>query len=141
MIATVVIPSDAYPNTTFESGTLQFLLHPAAKAETCQPFATEPGSARDGASGTVSIQGIAFTWHERSSVETETRHVRRTFAGYSAGTCYEFRAEVDTFAKADQDEATTPAVTKKILRTLEKIVLSVQLEPKSASAPIKMTSL
>lgn len=139
LIATVSIPSDAYPNTTFESGTLQFLVHRAA-TESCQPFATEPGSARDGASGTASIQGIPFAWRERSSIETETRHVRREYAGYSAGTCYEFRAEVDTFAKADQDEETTPAVTKKILRILEKIVLSVQIEPKSASAPTRPTT-
>lgn len=140
LIATVSIPSDAYPNTTFEGGTLQFLAHPAAKAEACQPFATEPRSARDGTSGTVSIQGMAFAWRERSSVETETRHVRREYAGYSAGTCYDFYAEVDTYAKADQDDETTPVVTKRIMRTLEKIVLSLQLEPASASAPTKMTT-
>ena len=137
LIATVSIPSDAYPNTTFESGTLQFLMHRAATAESCQPFATEPGSARDGASGTVSIQGIPFAWRERSSSDTETRHMRREYTGYSAGVCYEFRAEVDTFAKAEQDEETAPAVTKKILRTLEKIVLSLQLELAPASAPRK----
>lgn len=135
LIATVSIPSDAYPNTTFESGTLQFLERPAATTETCQPFVAEPWSARDSANGTVSIQGISFAWRERSSSNAETRHVRREYAGYSAGVCYEFRAEVDTFAKTDQDEEITPGVTKKILRTLEKIVLSLQLQSASASAP------
>lgn len=138
MIATVSIPSDAYPNTTFGGGTLQFLAHPATTAESCQPFATQQETGET-AGGTVSIQGIPFTWRERSSIETETRHVRREYAGYSAGTCYQFRAEVDTFAKADQGDA-TPAVTKKVLRTLEKIVLSVQLEPTSASALTKVTA-
>jgi hypothetical protein len=137
LIATVSIPWDAYPNTPFQSGTLQFLAYPANSAEGCQPLATRQETGGAAANGIVSIQGIPFAWREQGSSDGDTRYVRREYAGYSAGICYEFRAEVDTFVKAVQDEEATPAVTKKILRTLEKIVLSLQLEPASASAPTR----
>ncbi|HET7151094.1 MAG TPA: hypothetical protein VFI60_06755 [Candidatus Acidoferrum sp.] len=137
LIATVSIPSDAYPNTTFQSGTLQFLVRRAATAESCQPFSARRESGGDGPSGMVSIKGIPFTWREQSSSDADTRYVRREYVGYSAGVCYQFRGEVGVTAQANQEEGTTPAATKKILRTLEKIVLSLQVEPPFASDPTK----
>lgn len=140
LVATVSIPSDAYPNTTFESGTLQFLVQPATTAESCQAFAAPQEPGGDGASGTVSIQGVPFAWRDRSSGDADTRYVQREYAGYAGGACYEFRMEVGVSGDSDPDAGMKAADTKKILRTLEKIVLSLQLQPAGASATASTTA-
>jgi hypothetical protein len=134
LVATVSIPSDAYPNTTFQSGALQFVVHPLAKAESCQALATPLGPVGNGASGIVSIQEIPFTWREQSSSDADTRYVQREYAGYARGACYEFRMEVGVSGGSDTDAGIKAADTKKILRTLEKIVLSLQLHQAAAAA-------
>jgi len=86
LVATVTIPPDAYPNTTFRSGTLQLVVNPTVAAEACQAFAAPEDEYFT--SGSRSIQGITFNWRERGSAAM-ARILNRDYAGFSNGACYE----------------------------------------------------
>jgi hypothetical protein len=66
LVALVAIPADAYPNTNFRSGTLQFAVNPAVTPEVCRSFAVP----LDGAYrfGTTSIQGVNFLWRQEAGL-------------------------------------------------------------------------
>lgn len=129
LVATVLIPDDAYPNTTFARGHLQFLVNPRATTESCLAVVASPASAPHGASGTVTVQGVPFDWQLRRSADAESRFVSADYAGFSNGSCYVFRIEIVDTGSADPDAGIKPADISKILRPLEKIVLSFQIHP------------
>jgi hypothetical protein len=64
-----------------------------------------------------------------------TRVLERTYAGYSAGTCYEFVLTVAAGGMADPDGEDRPADIAKIMKHLEKIVTSTQIFTKSVPPP------
>lgn len=134
LVAIVSIPSDAYPNTTFVRGTLQFAVNAQVPAETCYSFAAPPESDWYGTSGSVRLQGVTFYWQEESSTDSGIAHEYRDYSAFSSGDCYEFQIEVAAAENYDAASETKPADIAKIMRALDKIVLSIQLLPVPAPA-------
>ena len=132
LVATVTIPPDAYPNTTFRSGTLKLVVNPAVTPETCQSFAAPADEAYT--SGSTSIQGIIFDWRERGWAAAGTGSDDRDYAGFSNGACYEFFLEIVTGSNPDADSRIKEADNPKIMRQLDKIVSSLQIHNPQASA-------
>jgi hypothetical protein len=125
LVAIVTIPPDAYPNTTFVSGTLQLVLIPTVTAETCESFAVP---LDDGYTfGATSIQGIAFNWRQRGSAAMGTGYLDREYAGFFKGACYEFFLQVVTGSNPELDPGIKDADEVKIMHQLEKIVSSLQI--------------
>ncbi len=146
LLATIEIPADAYPNTTFVEGHLQFAVNPQSTAESCRALVAPPDSDWPGATDQTIIQGIPFHWRDRGAITPDALVARRDYAGFSAGACYEFFLEVAATPPATQAPAyaatsslnspthQVPADLPRILRPLEKTVQSLQFHP-PAPAP------
>jgi hypothetical protein len=129
LIATVEIPSDAYPNTTFSEGHLQFAVNPQATAESCRSFVAPPDSDWSGATDQTVVQGIPFYWRDRGLITSESITFSRDYAGYSNGTCYEFYLQVVSTPASSSAVPINQADLGKILRPFEKSISSLQLHP------------
>ena len=133
LVATVVVPDDAYPNTTFAGGSLQFAVDPSLEPEACREFLISRLGDSKGPRGKATIQGVAFAWAEDSTGnDADTEFFERDYAGFSNGACYEFFLRVGVGRAADE-EGVKAADERKILGHLEKIVSSVQTQPKPIS--------
>jgi hypothetical protein len=133
LLATVLIPEDGYPNTTFEHGSLQLVVDAAGTEQGCRE--TSLVAHNGSRPRTTTIQGIAFKWSEQESETAGTKVLERTYAGYSRGTCYEFLLTVAAEETPDPDGFKKPADITKIMKQLEKIVSSVQIFTKSVTPP------
>ncbi len=133
LVATVLIPEDGYPNTTFEHGSLQLVVNETGREKDCRE------SSLLGAYGksprTMAVQGIEFRWSGRESETAGTKILERVYAGYSEGTCYEFLLTVAAEEAPDPDGFKKPADINKIMKHLEKIVASAQFFTKSTTPP------
>jgi hypothetical protein len=127
LVATVQIPADAYPRTTFVSGTLRFIVNSEAAPEACYSFVAQDEEGN--VTGSTTIQGAEFQWRERAEEGDGTNYNERDYAGYANGACYEFRLAVVSSNVTDADDEFKPAETQKILHQLEKIVASTQFYP------------
>jgi hypothetical protein len=134
LVALVAIPPDAYPNTTFRSGTLQFAVNAAVSPDVCQSLAVPLDGTY--AFGSTSIQGIDFSWRQRSWATAGTGFLNRDYAGFSNGTCYEFFLEIVTGSNPDLDPGIKDADEVKIMRRLDKIVNSLQIHPQAHTVHI-----
>jgi len=133
LIATVQIPEDGYPNTTFEHGSLQLVINEAGTEKTCREARLVDPSGNG--PRTTTIQGIVFRWNERESETAGTEIVERAYAGYAQSTCYEFLLTVAAEEAPDPDGFRKPADMNKIMKHLEKVVESLQIFTKSARPP------
>jgi len=83
-VATVLIPEDGYPNTTFEHGSLQLVANGAGTEKDCRE-STLVGAYGNN-SRTMTIQGIVFRWSGQESETAGTkileRGLRWIFAGH-----------------------------------------------------------
>jgi hypothetical protein len=131
LLATILIPGDAYPNTTFVGGSLQFALNRSVTPQACRDLPI----ARGGDVGTITIQNVLFTWEQDASATPDTDQTERDYAGFVNDTCYEFFLRVRSGEAQDEDGAPKAADSTKILRHLEKIVLSLQLPGRSSLQP------
>jgi hypothetical protein len=129
LIATVQIPEDGYPNTTFEHGSLQLVINEAGTEKSCREARLVDPSGND--PRTTTIQGIVFRWNERESETAGTDIVERAYSGYSQATCYEFLLTVAAEEAPDPDGFRKPADINKIMKHLEKVVGSLQIFTKS----------
>jgi hypothetical protein len=138
LLATVVIPEDAYPNTTFVAGSLQFAVDASLMPGSCKELLIDPENSVGRKTGTLGVEGVLFHWTEVTTTTadagTDTESVERDYAGYANGACYEFFAHVEVGETANSDGLEKQADAKKILRHLEKIVASLQCEEKRAVA-------
>jgi hypothetical protein len=132
LIATVEIPSDAYPNTTFSEGHLQFAVNPQATAESCRSIVAPPDSDGYGATDKTVVQGIPFYWRDRGLITPESITFSRDYAGYSNGSCYEFFLRVVSTPASSSAVPINQADLGKILRPFEKTISSLQLHPEPA---------
>jgi len=137
LLATVLIPEDGYPNTTFEHGSLQLVVSEAGTEKSCRE-ASLLGSNQS-SPRTTTIQRIVFRWSEHESETAGTKVLERAYAGYSQGTCYEFLLTVASEETPDPDGFKKPADTAKIMKQLEKIVSSAQIFTKSVTPPTAST--
>ena len=130
LLATVLIPEDGYPNTTFEHGSLQLVVSEGGREGNCG-LADSGRAGIDGAKLST-LQGVVFAWRGERSVTGGTELLEREYTAYYSGRCYEFFATVAAEGAADPDSFRKPADTGKILRQLEKIISSVQISAGSA---------
>jgi hypothetical protein len=127
LVVSVVVPDDAYPNTTFAEGFLQLAINPGVSQPACRAFAApSDGHTR---TGKTIVDGIPFYWREHDSAGSGTARTLRDYAGYSNGACYEFFLEVASTANAASDAPSSRPDVMKVLRPLEKIVSSLQMRP------------
>src|ERR1700737_4103911 len=133
LLATVLIPEDGYPNTTFEHGSLQLVINEAGTEKNCRQASVLTSSGN--AAKTVTVREIAFQWSEQESEQGGTKVLERAYAGYAQGTCYEFLLTVAVEEAPDADGFKKPADTAKIMKHLEKIISSAQVFTKSATPP------
>lgn len=85
LVATVLIPDDAYPNTSFASGHLQFVVNPRATAESCRALVAPPDSPLPAAPHELFLQDIHFYWRDRGSSTPSILFAGREYAGFSGG--------------------------------------------------------
>jgi len=157
LLATIVVPEDAYPNTSFAGGSLQFAVNRYQTASSCRANLLARSGDAKSPSGTASGQGIAFAWIDTDSGDGNTEFYERDYAGFANGACYEFFARVGVApgpgvsalqtvsAAGTGPDGVSPAVKieesatyrapneRKLLAHLEKIVTSLQAEPLAAS--------
>jgi hypothetical protein len=132
LVVSVVIPGDAYPNTTFSEGFLQLAINPGITQPACRPFAAPASSDGRIRTGKNIVDGIPFYWREHDSSESGTSRTLRDYAGFSNGACYEFFLEVASTANAANDAPSSRPDVLKVLRPLERIVSSLQIRPAPA---------
>jgi hypothetical protein len=135
LVATVTIPPDAYPNSTFVSGSLQLAIHPNVSLETCHSFAAAEDDAYT--VGSTTIQGITFAWRQIGFATSGTVSLDRDYAGFFHGSCCEFFLNVVTSYNPDSGPAIKDADTARIMRHLDKVVSSLQIyTPQTSSHPL-----
>ena len=132
LVALVSIPADAYPNTNFRTGTLQFAVNPAVTPEVCRSFAVPLDGTY--AFGSTSIQGVTFNWRQRGWAAMGTGSLNRDYAGYANGTCYELFLEIVTGSNPDHDPGTKDADEVKVMHRLGKIVDTLQIHQQAPVA-------
>jgi hypothetical protein len=130
--ATIIVPDDSFPNTTFAGGSVQFAVNRYWAGEGCRSLPSARLGDAGGATGTKTIQGVPFTWADSDAGEGETEFFERDYAGFANGTCYEFFVRIGTEA-GDETSPAKPVNQKKILTQLEKIVASFQLRQAETS--------
>jgi hypothetical protein len=133
LVATILIPEDGYPNTTFEHGSLQLVVNEGATEQSCRD--TSLLGSGSSTRRNALFQAIVLWGSEEQSETAGTKIWERAYAGYSQGTCYEFLLTVAAEETSDPDGINKPADTNKIMKQLEKIVSSTQIFSKSATPP------
>jgi hypothetical protein len=131
LVATVSVPDDAYPNTAFAGGSLQFAVNRYLTARSCRASLLSQLGDSNGRSGAATIQGVDFAWVDNDEGDGSTEFFERDYAGFANGTCYEFFLRVGVAADTDGER---PPDEKKILGHMEKIVSSLQFESQAVSA-------
>lgn len=129
LVSILTIPPDAYPNTTFVSGSLQLVVNRTVSPEVCRSFVASPDDAY--ASGVTPAQSFVFQWRQRSSAAMGTGYLNRAYAVFSNNACYELFLEIVTGSNPDLDPRIKPTDEIKILHHLDKIVSSFQTHPHS----------
>ncbi len=135
LLATILVPDDAYPNTSFRDAWVQYAVNPGMSAEACREtvVAKEEEVGEEGEKerrGTTMIGGILFAWVEgegavkRTAAEPE-RSFHREYAGFANGGCQEFLVQVEVGTSGDESTE-RQADGRKILRQLERIIVSLQ---------------
>jgi len=140
LVATVLIPEDSYPNTTFEHGSLQLITEEGWAKQAClQMQGVGEGQSRRIKS--ISISGISFEGQENQSLTAGAIVLGRDYTGYQDGTCYEFVLVVAARERSGDEfeESTKPADTGRAMRQLEKIAGSLKVLPKT-KAPMATAS-
>ncbi len=133
LVATVLIPEDGYPNTTFEHGSLQLLVSDSATPKICKEFPDAGDPAVASALKNMPLQGVLFRGTEWQYQTAGTQVVERRYAGFANGQCYEFRLVVAAEIATEPGGVTKPADEMRILRQLEKIAESAHFEQKRAA--------
>jgi hypothetical protein len=153
LIATVVVPDDAYPNTSFAGGSVQFAINRYQTARSCRANLVARSGDAGVVTGTVTAQGVAFAWIDINAGDGTTEFYERDYAGFSGDTCYEFFVRVGVGAVPAQTQQLASTATgngiapetgssatniesggyrspneRKIIAHLEKIVASLQLD-------------
>ena len=155
LLATIVVPEDAYPNTSFAGGSLQFAINRYQTASSCRANLLARSGDAKGPSGTVTGQGIAFAWIDTDSGDGNTEFYERDYAGFANDACYEFFVRVgvapspgvsalttagsgadgvNSAGKVEESATYRAPNERKLLAHLEKIVTSLQAEPPAVSA-------
>ncbi len=125
LIASITVPHDVYPNTTLVNGDLQSVVNPVVTADTCKSFVAPADEAYS--SGKIRIQETQFYWRQRGWAAGGTGTLKREYAGFSNGVCFEFLLEVATGSNPDADSRIKDANPKRIMGVFVKIVSSIHI--------------
>lgn len=155
--ATIVVPDDAYPHTSFAGGSLQFAVNRYQTAGSCRGSLLARMGDVKAPSGSVAAQGVSFAWVDTDAGDGSTEFYERDYAGFANDACYEFFLRVGVKAPAMgedrmQDVSTASAAgdgmgsvtseesagsrrpdERKIVAHLERIVTSLQVGSVAAS--------
>jgi hypothetical protein len=137
LLATVLIPEDGYPNTTFEHGSLQLAISEVESEKGCMAI-SEVGATGRGAQA-LTVQGVAFYWSVEETEVAGTKILQRKYAGYSQGSCYQFRLLLAAEGSLDPNGFTKNVDMVRIMKQLESIVASSRVFAKSAPAPAEIS--
>src|SRR5579859_5941592 len=85
LVATVLIPEDGYPNTTFEHGSLQVLVNDSATPQVCKELLESGDPMAASALKNMSLQGVLFHGTEWQYETAGTQVVERHYAGFANG--------------------------------------------------------
>jgi hypothetical protein len=132
LVATIAVPDDSFPNTTFAGGSVQFAVNRYLPEGGCRNFPLARMGDAKGLSGTITIQGVPFTWADSEEGDVGTEFLERDYAGFANDRCYQFFVRVGV-GSTEETGQLKPANQKKILGQLEKVVTSLQMEPKAVS--------
>jgi hypothetical protein len=134
LVATLLIPEDGYPNTTFVHGSLQLAVNDSTTEQSCAEISGSTERATTPLQN-LTLHGVLFRGEERQYLTAGTQVLERQYAGFSNETCYEFSLVVAAEVVTDPEGTTKPADEARIMRQLEKIVKSLQFqEPRRAPA-------
>jgi hypothetical protein len=162
LLATIVVQDDAYPNTSFAGGSVQFAVNRYQTAGSCRSNLLGRTGDAKAPSGTVTAQGVSFAWIDVDAGDGITEYFERDYAGFANDACYEFFVRVGvksaagpvgqslqnvsaTGAGNDVSSNASAGVTgeesagsrrpdeRRILAHLENIVASMQVESTGAS--------
>jgi hypothetical protein len=133
-----LIPEDGYPNTTFEHGSLQLVVNEADSEKGCLAVG-EVGVTGSSGSRALTIQDVAFHWAGEETEIAGSKILERKYAGYSQGTCYQFRLVLAADESRDPDGFTKKADMIRIMKQLENIVGSSRFFTKSEPAPVEIS--
>jgi hypothetical protein len=136
LVATVLIPEDAYPNTTFEHGSLQLTIVEAETENGCHEMSVAETTGND--SRVVTEQGTALHGIGQETEIAGTKILQRNYAGYSVGNCYQFRLTVAAEESPDPDGFKRNADVVRIMKQLENIVASSHFAAKSPVPPAEI---
>lgn len=138
LLATVLIPEDAYPNTTFEHGSLQLAANDEVSREGCKALVSEEAAEGGGGVREITLDGVRFWRGEEHSTMADTQIVERHYTGFANGRCYEFFVVVALGEPADDENAMHQGDAGKVLRQFEKILGSLRLyEPEAAAGEVR----
>jgi hypothetical protein len=137
LLATVLIPEDAYPNTTFEHGSLQLVINAAETENAC--IAMSEAETMGKSSTAVPGPGMLLHWSGQETEIADTKIFRRTYAGYSQGSCYQFQLMVAAGESPDPNGFTKNADLVRIMKQLENIVASSRVFTRSVPAPVEIS--
>jgi hypothetical protein len=133
LLATVLIPEDAYPNTTFEHGSLQLVINEAETENGCLEMSEV--EATGNRYRALVAQGLALHWSGQETEIAGTKTVQRKYAGYAQGTCYQFRVTLAADESPDPNGFTKTADLLRIIKQLENVVTSSRIFAKTALPP------
>ncbi len=131
LLASVIVPDDAFPNTSIAEGHLQLVVNPALDQESCRELVLPENASNPDASDQLLLRGITLYWRDRSSVAPGTVTASRDYAGFVSGVCYEFFLEATSSSEADLSRHAISRDLVRVLRPLEKSVSSLDLRPAS----------
>ena len=135
LLATVLIPEDGYPNTTFTHGSVQLAVKQAETESSCLAM-SEVEQRRNGPRA-LEAQGLTLHWSGQENEVAGTKILERNYAGYAQRTCYQFRLIVAAEdLAADPDGFTKNADLSRIMKHLERVVKSARTFVKSVPAEI-----
>jgi hypothetical protein len=157
LMATIVIPDDAYPNTSFAGGSIQFAVNRYQTLASCRASLLARQGDAKAPSGAVTAQGGAtFAWIDIDAGDGTTEFHERDYATFANDACFEFFVRVGVGQAADRTpnaamiSTATPdgssSVTseesmhygpvdeRKVFAQLDKIVASFQAQPTLVSS-------
>jgi hypothetical protein len=157
LMATIVVPDDAYPNTFFVGGSIQFAVNRYQTTASCRAnLLARQGDAK-APSGTVMTQGGAsFAWIDIDAGDGTTEFHERDYAAFTNDACFEFFVRVGVGGAADRTVSVASVSTasadgssnltseesaryrpideRKVFAQLDKIVASFQAQPTLVSS-------
>jgi hypothetical protein len=138
LLVTVLIPEDGYPNTSFEHGSLQLTVNQAETESGCLEMSQV--EAMGNGSRALTVEGMALHWSEQETEIAGTKILQREYAGYSHGTCYQFRLILAAEESLDPNGFAKAADLVRIMKHLESIVASLRISAKIAPRPVEISN-